>query len=101
MNLNQVYGRTLLEHSLLELKQMAPFIKDARIDTRPGDDGTFVTRIEVHLKRHRHLVAIKRDTSLRRSVHKARDAIMKQLVKTKERYKSRPGALREAMDLAG
>ncbi len=96
MNLNQVYGRSLLEQSLLELKQLAPFIKDAKIQSRPGEDGWFITRIEVHLKRHRYLMAIKRDRSLRRSILKARDAVLKQLMKVRQKGRRQNTPLKEA-----
>lgn len=72
---------------LKDLKRMAPWIEEAKLETSKSADGSYKVKVEVFLKRQRHLVAIKKTKNLKEGLDKAKSAIWRQVKKIKDKHK--------------
>lgn len=85
VKMNEISSKGLMEQTLIAIREQVPFVKEAKIETVIAKNNEFVTKIEVFLKKHKRVVAIKIDRSAKESIQLAFHAVLKQLKKIKSK----------------
>lgn len=68
-----------------QIQRIDPKADKVEVKIDKSDQQSFETLIKVHIPPHKNLIAIKRDKSLKLSIEKSKQAIIKQVQKVKSK----------------